>query len=364
MTTTPLPHLTLTGTPYEKGLAHGRALSDEIAANIALYTRRLHDDAGLTDAEIDARATVFLGVFTKADPDYRAMMDGIAEGSGQPIATIAWLNARYEVLYSAWSAAGVAHDVDECTSFGILRDAATDGHQRIGQNWDWFPDVRCALLRIEEDGRTILGFTEAGIAGVKIGVNDAGIALCVNGLTSDSDDWTRAGIPFHLRTWRALHSDTVDEAVRHLTTGLSEKAVSNSANFMVGGPEAVADVELSPVAANRIDCDGVIVHANHFTDPAALGVTETWRHWPPTTYDRNERLTELLGTGPVDPAGIGERLRDHVNGVNALCRHPIAAQAPHERIHTALSVVIDVDARELAYTAGPPCESEYTRVGL
>ncbi|MEV0647027.1 C45 family peptidase [Phytomonospora sp. NPDC050363] len=364
MTTTPLPHLTLSGSPREQGLTHGRALADDIAANIALYARRLHDDAGLTDAEVNARAAVYLEVFGRADPAYREMMEGIAEGSGQPLAAITVLNARYEVLYSAWSAAGVAHDVDECTSFGILREAATDGRQRIGQNWDWFPDVRCALLRVEEPGRTVLGFTEAGIAGVKIGVNDAGVALCVNGLTSDSDDWTRAGIPFHLRTWRALHSSTVAEAVGHLTTGVADKAVSNSANFMVGGPEAVVDVELAPVAANEIACEGVLVHANHFTDPAALGVTETWRHWPPTTYDRNDRLSTLLGTGPVDPAALPAKLRDHENGANALCRHPIAAQEPHQRIHTALSVVIDVDARELSYTAGPPCESEYTTVAL
>ena len=364
MTTTPLPHLTLSGSPYEQGLAHGRGLREDIAANIDLYLGRLRDDAGLTGEQITERSSRYLDVFTAADAGYRAMMDGIAEGSGQPLAAIAMLNARYEVLYSAWSASGVAHDPQECTSFGITRKAAADGVQRIGQNWDWFPGVRCALLRIEEPGRTILAFTEAGIAGVKIGINDAGIALCVNGLTSDADDWTRGTVPFHLRTWRALHSGTVDEAVAHVSEGVAAGTVANSANFMIGGPDAVRDVELSPAAVNVLPTDGVLVHANHFVDPEALGVTETWRSWPPTTYDRYDRMSELLGDGPVDPADLPARLRDHENGVNALCRHPLPAQPAHQRIHTALSVIIDIDARSLAYTAGPPCESEYTTVAL
>lgn len=360
---TPLPHLTLTGTPREQGLTHGRALAADIAANVAMYHARLRQDAGLSAAEVAERAGLYLDVFTDADPDYRAMMDGIAEGSGQSLIDIAVLNARYEILYSAWSAAGRT-DIGECTSFGVTRAAAGDGVARIGQNWDWFPGVRCALLRVEEDGRTILGFTEAGIAGVKIGVNDAGVGLCVNGLTSDADDWRRGGLPFHLRTWRALHAGGLEEAIAAVSAGAESGEVSCSANFMLGDRSGVADVELSPKGTRVLRSERVLVHANHFVDPAVLGVTETWRTWPPTTFDRHERMSVLMGDGPVAVGDIRERMRDHENGVNALCRHPLPSQPEHLRVHTALGVILDLDAGSVSYTAGPPCESEFTTVTL
>ncbi|GLZ78786.1 peptidase C45 [Actinorhabdospora filicis] len=360
---TPLPHLTLTGTPHQQGLTHGRELAGDIAANVAMYRARLRDDAGLTGEQVAERAGLYLDVFTAADPAYRAMMDGIAEGSGLPLIDIAVLNARYEILYSAWSAAGRT-DVGECTSFGVTRAASGDGVARIGQNWDWFPGVRCALLRVEEEGRTILGLTEAGIAGVKIGVNDAGVGLCVNGLTSDTDSWERGGLPFHLRTWRALHAPDLAGAIAAVTEGAEAGEVSCSANFMLGDRGGVADVELSPKGARVLRTERVLVHANHFVDPAVLGVTETWRTWPPTTFDRHERLETLLGDGPVALDEIEAKLRDHENGVNALCRHPLPSQPEHLRVHTALGVILDLDAPAVSYTAGPPCESPFTTVAL
>lgn len=108
-----LPIVSLSGTPRERGRQHGAALSDRIADNVALYTRRLRHDAGLTEAEVAERVELYLDVYTTASPDYRATMEGIAEASGQSLADIAMLNARFEILYSAWSRIGAAADDGE-----------------------------------------------------------------------------------------------------------------------------------------------------------------------------------------------------------------------------------------------------------
>lgn len=359
-----LPLIPLSGTPLERGRQHGAALTDRIAGNVALYSRRLRHDAGLTEAEIAERVELYLDVFTTASPDYRAMMEGIAEASGQSLADITMLNARFEILYSAWSRIGTAADTGECTGFGAPSGTTADGHVWIGQNWDWFPDVKGALLTWQDEDVKVLAYTEAGIAGAKIGLNSAGIGLCVNGLGCEDDDWKRGGLPFHLRTKRILGSGSLTEAV-----GVASlDPPSCSANFLIGSAShGVSDVESSPVGARRIDADTdrVLVHANHFTDPEALGVVQHFRTKPVTTYHRAQRLDSLLNAGgPVTAQRVETSLRDHTGTELALCRHPVESKPEHLRIHTALAVRIDLQAQTLSYTDGPPCESEFTTVAL
>ena len=352
-----LPVITLTGTAHERGLTHGRELHDRIAANVDLYRGRLADDAGLTPAEIAERVELYLSVFTRLDPEYRAAMEGIAEGSEQSLEDIVMLNARFELLYSAWSAAGTTPP-SECTGFGAEAGVTDDGKRWIGQNWDWFPGVAGALLTWRDNDVSVLAYTEAGIAGPKIGVNSAGIGLCVNGLGCDADDWRLGGMPYHLRTSRILGSSTLKEAVAHA----SLDAPSCSANYVIGSAsEGIVDVETSPVGSRRIPCapDATLVHANHFLDPNALGVKETWRTWPATTFRRQERLETLLAaTRPLSVDAVETALRDHEGGSFALCRHPDMELPEPQRIHTAFSAVIDLTDGVLRYTEGPPCESQ------
>ena len=359
-----LPLVRLTGSPLDRGRQHGEALRDRVADNVALYTERMRHDAGLSADDIAERADRYLAVFTAADPDYRETMVGIAEGSGRSLRDIAMLNARFELLYSAWSAAGSPHSADECTGFGATRARTVDGAQRIGQNWDWFPGVRGGLLAWRDAELSVLAYTEAGIAGAKIGVNSAGIGLCVNGLSSQADDWRRDGLPFHLRTGRILRSRSLTEAVAHA----SVDAPSCSANFLIGSAaDGVTDVESSPLGSRRLvaDDDAVLVHANHFVDPDALGVVERHRTVPITTFSRAERLSALLNATPtVSTEDIAAALRDHEGGQLAVCRHPDPAKPEHLRTHTAFSAIIDLDAGSLSYTDGPPCESGFTTVEL
>jgi len=356
-----LPLVPLSGSPLERGRQHGEALSERIAENVDLYNTRMRQDAGLSDDDLTRRVDFYHDVFRRFSPDYVTTMTGIAEGSRQTINDIVMLNARFELLYSAWSAAGTP--ASECTGFGALRSLSTDDTQRIGQNWDWFDRVRGGLLTWEDDGLTTLAYTEAGIAGVKIGVNSAGIGLCVNGLSSDVDDWSRGGLPFHLRTSMILGSRSLAEAVGHATVGTP----SCSANFMIGSRDGIVDVESSPVGARRIPAepDRVLVHANHFLDPEVLGVTQTWRTKPVTTFHRHERLDALLNEPEkLSAEDIQASLCDHEGQIKAVCRHPDPETPEHMRIHTAFTAIIDLDNGQLDYTEGPPCESEFTTVTL
>src|SRR5713226_2231411 len=244
--------LELPGTPYDAGFHHGREAADLVAHNLEVYFDRFQREAQLSPDEVRGRARRYAQVIEAADPAYAEAMRGAAEGSRIPLADIAVLNARYELIYSQYSSINqekASHvPAGGCTAFAITPDVSADGHLWLGQNWDWFPQVRGLVLRVRRpDGFTVAAFTEAGIVGGKIGMNSAGLGLVINGLLSNRDDWTRLHTPFHVRTWRMLQAATLADAVA-VVTGEER---SCSANFLLAhanGRAEVVNVEAAPHA--------------------------------------------------------------------------------------------------------------------
>jgi isopenicillin-N N-acyltransferase-like protein len=253
---------------------------------------------------------------------------------------------------------------DGCTAFALLPEATAEGHLLMGQNWDWVPGVSGALLRVADpDGARVLGFTEAGIVGIKIGLNGAGVGLCINGMTTTDDDWTRPAKPFHLRCHEILRAPSFEAARAVVTDG--ERACTT--NYLIAqAPRRVVDLEASPLVIGALDCaDGCLVHANHFEDPAGIGVTEPPNPMRVHSRFRARRLRELLcEKRPLSAADVRARLRDHENRPNSVCRHEDESQPAAQRVRTLVSIVMDLDARRLWACAGPPCEGEYFEVAL
>jgi isopenicillin-N N-acyltransferase-like protein len=359
----PLPVLALQGTARQQGQQHGEALREAVCHNVHLYLHRFQTDGQLPAAEVERRAAAYLEVFRREDPDYTEAMAGISEGSGRTLLEVAMLNARYEILYSAYSAIGVAEARGGCTAFAATREATADGHLWIGQTWDWIPGVRGALLRTEEGGLQTLTFTEAGIVGGKIGFNSAGVGLVINGLLSHLDDWSRLGTPFHLRTSRILRSRTLSEAVAHATSGTH----GCSANFLVGqggSGESVVDIETSPAGCTAIPpSGGLLAHANHFLRADALGIWQPLREERRSTYLRCRRMEDLLQEygrqGPLALEDLKAILRDHEGYPDSVCRHPNPQLPEEERLETVFAALMDLDGLVMHYTAGPPCTAAW-----
>jgi isopenicillin-N N-acyltransferase-like protein len=253
----------------------------------------------------------------------------------------------------------------------VLPQAAADGHLRIGQNWDWIPGVAGLLQHItRRDGVRILCFTEAGIAGGKIGMNSAGFGLAVNGLLSDRDDWTRLGRPFHLRTWEVLCSTSWPEAVDAVRRGTH----SCSANFLIGragppGEGTAMDLEAAPVGVCiHKPVAGRFAHANHFLDPGRLGIWQPLVEERRSTYHRCDRMDRLLADaqagGPVGADTLRAVLRDHDEHPESICRHPNQALPAQERYQTVASIILDLHAGRMEAAAGPPCVHPYQEFQL
>lgn len=366
-----MPLLNLQGDPYERGRQHGRDLAGAIAENIQTYLARFA--ASGLDAEAARReGHNWVDVTRRQNPDYAEEMRGIADGSELPLGDIVMLNVRYEITFGLFlkesqeaDIATVADDTDGCSTFGVMPEASASGHTILGQNWDWLAGVygRCAVLRVRrDDGPDFICFTEAGIVGGKMGVNEHGIGLVENGLVSDHDGKNAYEKPFHMRCREILDAPSFDLAMLPIV----ETRRVCSANFVVGHTDGeIIDLETSPDQVSyHYPVDGIVTHSNHFLDPRH-GPSQMERLSPSTLYRAN-RLDRLLrkDTGRLDIPEFRAALSDHFGSPNAICRHPNEAQPEARRTMTNAAVVIDLAERVMHVANGPPCCNDFVALPL
>ncbi|MGI9146618.1 MAG: C45 family autoproteolytic acyltransferase/hydrolase [Chloroflexota bacterium] len=351
-----LPLVHLEGEPYDQGHQHGSALAEPIASNLDVYYERFEREGHLAPEEARARAARYQPLL-EGGPYFEALV-GMAAGSGLALLDLLVLNVRYELLYYQYGVCGVGGP-DGCTSFAVLPAASGNTHLLLGQNWDWLPQIRGAVLHTQEpDGLETLTFTEAGIVGGKIGLNSVGLGLAINGLLSSADDWSRLEVPFHVRCYELLRRRSLHEALRVVKAG--KRACS--ANFLLAQPpDQAVDVESAPDSVRELQPDfHRIAHTNHFLDPCELGVTEPISERRPHSYWRQTRMRALLDAHtPVGVEDLELALRDHAHYPDSICRHENPEDRPEEWCATVTSAIMDLTDCSLRLTHGRPCEHEY-----
>jgi isopenicillin-N N-acyltransferase-like protein len=360
-----LPILHLRGTPYEQGLAHGRTLRDQIHHNIQVYFERFQKACLINRTEVLSRARRYGAALDRQSAAYSEGMRGIAAGARVDLEAIIALNVRYEIIYYQTAVLAMAEGVkDGCSAFALAPPATRNMHLLMGQNWDWIPWVKGAILHTEEpDGLETLSFTEAGIYGGKIGLNSAGLGLAVNGMTTTADDWTRLAEPFHLRCYRILRCHDLASAMEVISG--SERACS--ANYLIAqAPDQAVDVEAAPDVVNPISWqDHCLVHTNHFLDPQGTGIEEPPNERRYMSCNRWTRLQQLINDSrPVSIADLQQHLQDHANAPGSICRHEDIQAPADEQFRTVTGVVMDLHKREMYITDGPPCQNHFQNYRL
>ncbi|HEY6890913.1 MAG TPA: C45 family peptidase, partial [Solirubrobacter sp.] len=220
----------------------------------------------------------------------------------------------------------------------------------LAQNWDWHPDAAASTVVwiVEHERGWFATLTEAGILG-KIGLNDAGLGVCLNLLETTADGGLD-GTPIHLLLRRTLQScRSVDDAVELLTSA----STSASSAVTVATPNDVASVELSPGGANVIR-GTVGAHTNHFLEPPRRG-EDVVPEESPSTIPR----LEVVRTQPLLDA-----LRSHESHPKGVCRHLDPTEPWVEQTVTVASVVMNLAARRFHVAAGQPCTHEHVQLAL
>ena len=357
--TAELRGLELTGTPHERGVTHGETFADEIATNLEIYLD-VFEYKGTDEETVYEQAEQFVPLIEKENEEYAEEMRGIAEGSGLSIEDITVLNARYEVMYSAFKQAAdeAGGNPDACTAFAAQPEITDDSHTYLGQNWDWMPGLETFVMDIQRDDKPdMVAMTEAGIVGGKIGVNEHGIGMTLNGLVTAKDGENPFRKPYHVRFRETLDAERMDEAIAPLIT----KNRACSGNVIVAHAEGeMLNLELAPETVNYLyPDDHLLVHANHVEDRSSMN--SEFEKLIPDTLCRAPRLKRLLSNhrGDIGTDVLTEALRDHFGRPNSICRHPDEDQPELDRLRTNGSYVMDLTERRLMGTNGPPCEHEY-----
>ena len=363
-----LPLIDVAGSRHQAGAAYGHAAGDRIVANLEVYRRRFADQAGLDAAARTAAGQAFRDATVAHHPRIAAMLDGVAEGAGVPPAEIYALNARTELLYGRRPSPG-----DEgCTAIAVLGTHTATGHLLLGQNWDWHPDQREAMLLLrttDADGHSVLTLAEAGML-AKTGLNTSGVGQCLTMLASERDGLTDPpGVPYHVLARATLEADCLTLATRAACRSPRNASINlllgQAGDPAYGDPAAggeALDLELVPGEVGVLNpAEGLITHANHLE--AVPGVHDMQRDWGGSSLFRAARarrlLSEVVAAGKTTTDDLVAVFGDHASFPHAICRHVDERDTYLERSQTNYSIVMDLDARRFGIAAGPPCDHDY-----
>jgi isopenicillin-N N-acyltransferase-like protein len=280
---------------------------------------------------IDAREA---GAQVQLSEPARAEIAGIAAGANQDELELRAVNARTEILAGAGPT--------ECSVAGA--------GGLLAQNWDWHPDCAPSTVVwiVQHPRGWFVTLTEAGLL-AKIGMNDAGLGVCLNLLATTADGGLD-GTPIHLLLRQTLETcRSVDEAIALLTRAKT----SASSAITVATPGDVATVELSPGGANVIR-GSVGAHTNHFLEPPRAGEDIMPEESPSTI----PRLEVVRGQPLLDA------LRSHDGHPKGVCRHIDPGDPWVDQTVTVASVVMNLAALRFHVAAGQPCTHEHVQVAL
>jgi isopenicillin-N N-acyltransferase like protein len=320
---TPCPLVEVSGPPRERGRQYGEAARERVRLGVSHYSEQLAA-ARLSSDDIRALVARFEPTIAGFDAAYLDEMRGVAEGASLAYESVMLLNARTEILKLAQRRALGESEPDGCTGVVALPEATADGALIHAQNWDW--KVECAetavVLKIRrDDGPDILTFTEAG-ALARSGFNAAGVAITANYLECDRD-YRQLGVPLALIRRKVLEQNHLALAMRAVY--VTPKSGAN--NMIVSQAAGVAiDFECAPDETFQVLPErGLIVHANHFQSPVALGkLKDTGIANTPDSLYRDYRVRDILKPkiGAITQDTVKAALFDDFETPWSVCRPP------------------------------------------
>ena len=323
----PFPLIEISGPPRERGRQYGQKAVARIKKGTTHYF------AQLKELSLDAKGVAelvrdYLPVIEAFEPSYIEEMRGIAEGADVPFEDIVLLNARTEIIKLANPAIRARlktpEDPDGCTGVVVMPQATASGRLIHAQNWDWKRECAetAVVLKVRrDDGPDLMTFTEAGALG-RCGFNAVGIAITANYLQSDRD-YRQVGVPLALIRRKVLENEHLALAMRAVYS--TKKSAAN--NMIVSHREGVAiDFECAPDETFQVHPqNGLLVHANHFVSPVALGkLKDTGIAETPDSLYRDIRVRDLLQPhiGSITFDTVKSALFDEFAYPWSVCRPP------------------------------------------
>ena len=349
--------LVLEGTPYERGLAHGRSLKKEIHEIVALWKAQLGSPGGIhADAFIQKflQETDFEPAIEKWTPGLLEEVRGIADGAEIDFDTIYAFQLMDEIwLYQS------GLEGEACSAIAFERQG--DRPTLVAQNMDLEPfrEGYQVLMHVKHPDSDLesLFLTCAGLI-VATGMNNTPLGIAVNAM--GQMDYGPEGLPVAFVVRGLLEQKSLEAAVGFLKTVQH----ASGQNYILGDSENVVDLEVSTNQLARFTPEnhpGVILHTNHprvltdyhsqYEDSLAGGATPMGLG--ENTHVRLSALEARLGSrqGSLSIDDIKSTLSSQDDSANPVCR-------PHDTGKSSFTfgTVIQVlsDSPELHLAPGPP----------
>jgi isopenicillin-N N-acyltransferase-like protein len=336
MSTDVFPELRIKGGGHVRGLTHGTQYRTRIERTLEFYLALF----ALPVAQLKKQSAYYRDVIGNFNDDYAAEIEGIAEGAKLEPWLIYALNSRSEILNNL--------GIPECTS-AINTEAAL-----LGQNWDWSEPLEdlVILLRIEgEDGHRVATLTEPGML-AKVGMNSAGLGVCLNILKSDS---RLRGLPVHILLRAILDCRDMTQ-VRAL---VAANGPGKASHILVGDAsgdylsiEFAGETHYSLAAEN-----GLLSHSNHYLASEELDTGEAF----PSTRERYVRAREMLRED-ASRDGLWRMMLDQSEDQMSICRpYSPVDTAGFGNVGTVFSLLMDLKQGTMRIRPGcDPARGDYT----
>ncbi len=371
----PLRVLTLAGSPYQMGYTHGAAFAADIATLTEERLRLCTDPfwtggraASLT--EVLARGDECLRVHAAYAPELMEEMHGMAEATGIGLNELVIMNGFTDFVdvvandrAAAHTHSGVDRLVDDeggCTAFAVDHAMTRDGRALIGQTWDMHSSATPYVILLEmrpDTGPALLTFTITGCVGM-IGMNEAGIAVCINNLLGADG---RPGVHWPYVVRHMLAQTDLDAAL----AALLQAPLSGAHNYLLMGPDGTGNqrsynVEATATRQVVTETRDYFAHTNHCLAPDLQAVERPRKALSlESTTTRLDQASALLQAqrGAVTVETLMALTRTHEAGAMSICAH---AQPTYD-VESSGACIMSPATRELWALWGPPCQNEYER---
>lgn len=351
--TDPARRLDAAGSPFERGLDLGKAWAGEIATHLDRLGEALaRQGVAQPDDYLGrmVRETGFQAAIARHCPHLLDEVRGMAEGAGAPFERVYALQLLDEEwAYRRTHAAPAKRE--KCSSFAVRDPVA--GATWIGQNMDiggYTDGLQWAVRHAAyEDRPGALVFTVAGLLGL-MGVNAAGVGLCVNSLPqlpSRTD-----GLPVAFVVRRLLEARSAREA-REMCLSMPH---ATNQHYLIADPDEIVSLEAS--------ADGVSVYAPPTSDRVLHTNHPLADHPQIETLDETNSRTRLgslqarLGQAAPTVQVLQAALSAFDDPAHPVCR--VRSDTPGNINFTAGSMISRLGTAPASWISyGPPGERPY-----
>ncbi len=356
------------GNPYQIGRAIGKGAAHWVRANVAAFWREI-EALGPAPSWWLNRAVEEVGLLPTHWLDEIA---GIAEGSRMGYGDLLAYNLYGDRVFP-----------DECTVMMAVGAAGHDGNtlflknsdqvgsdSMVGPGFENHKEIYVIQIIAPEQGNRIIGVTAAGRAGIKMGLNDKGVAAGSNiartvELRERKVDISKVRASDRTQLMRRGLEENSAAAAAHVVSGLIlENPTSTPGNIEFADRREAVIVEGSYTEqALEVVRDRVAARANRFQLLEYTNQADDV-----SSICRYQRAMQLLhqNEGQMTVEAFTGFSQDHVNGPgpNSICRHDYDY---HEETSLGAMVVeIDHQTPEnstIAIALGKPCHAWQSPLG-